>query len=158
MATTALVACSHESAQLSLPTPEQVEAHYHYKGTMDVDLNGNVAEITVTQPVSQLRRGGTLWAKVGPYVFLFTADTQQLFKDFPGLAGVRVITHLQGGGEVARAMLTRSGLNDLTWQRALNIAGHARKEGTQDPKRIQDLVDWGEDHTQFKYNPRYVSR
>jgi len=158
VAMTALSACARKKADLTLPTPAQVEAHYQYKGKMSVDLNGNVAEITVTQPVSQLRHGGTLWAKVGPYIFLFTDDTKTLFEDFPGLAGVRVITRLQGGGEIARAMLTRSELNDLTWKRALNVAGHARKEGTQDPKRVEDLVHWGEDHTQFKYNPRYVRR
>jgi len=158
IAVAALFACAHKKADLLLPTPAQVEAHYQYKGKMTVELNGNVAEITVTQPVSQLRTGGTLWAKVGPYIFLFTDDTRGLFRDFAGLAGVRVITHLQDGGEIARAMLTRSELNDLTWKRALNIAGHARKEGSQDPKRIEDLVHWGEDHTQFKYNPRYVRR
>jgi len=153
-----LSGCHSKGTDRTLPTPAQVKAHYQYKGRMDVKLNGNVAEIEVAQPVDQLRRGGTLWAKVGPYIFLFTDDTEQLFEDFPGLAGVRVITYLRGGGEIARAMLTRSELNDLTWKRALNIAGHARAEGTQDPKRIQDLVDWGEDHTQFKYNPRYVPR
>ncbi len=150
-----LTGCGQQKP-LTLPTTAQVRSQYDYKGKMTVDMNGNVAEITVDQPVEQLRRGGTLWAKVGPYIFLFNSDTQKLFQDFPGLAGVRVITKLAGGHEIARAMLPRDTLNDLTWKRALNVAGHARKEGTDHPERMADLVKWGEDHTQFEYNPRYV--
>ncbi len=150
----ALSAC--QEPKLVLPTPAQVRAQYDYEGTMKADLDGNVAEITVYQPVDQLRRGGTLWAEVGPYIFLFTTDTQKLFKDYSGLAAVRVITRLHGGEEIARAMLPRDTLTGLMWRRALNVAAHARLEGTKDPQRIADLIQWGEDHTDYRYNPHYI--
>lgn len=140
-----------------VPTAAEVRSYYDYKGRMKVDMNGNVAEITVDQPVDQLRKGGTIWAKVGPYIFLFTNDTEKLFQDYTGLAGVRVITKLTPGRhEIARAMLPRDTLSDITWKRSLHIAALARKEGTDDPARMADLIQWGEDHTRFKYNPRYV--
>ncbi len=152
----ALVGC--EPPDLSLPTPEQVATYYPVDGSVDANMSGNVAEITVQQSSQQLRRGGTLWAKVGPYVFLFTDGTQRLFADFGGLAGVRVITTAPGGTEVARALLARDGLNELTWRRALNVAGVARRDGTDRPSRLESLVTWGEDHTDYEYNPRYIRR
>ena len=147
-----------EPPDLSLPTAEDVASYYAYEGRLEVNLSGNVAEITVLQDGQQLRRGGTLWAKVGPYVFLFTEATQNLFADYGGLAGVRVITTAPGGTEVARALLARDGLNELTWRRALNVAGVARRDGTDRPSRLEALVTWGEDHTEYEYNPRYVGR
>ncbi len=143
-------------SELLVPTAEEVEAHYDYSGTLSVEIRGNVAEITVTQPTDQLRRGGTLWAKVGPYVLLFSEETRDLFEEFGGLAGVRVVTTTSGGREVARALLARDTLNELTWRRALNIAGRARKEGTRRPSLLEELVRWGEDHAEFEYDPRYV--
>jgi hypothetical protein len=91
-------------------------------------------------------------------VVLFTDDTQRLLEDYPGLAGVRVITRLDGGPEVARALLRRDGFSGVLWRRSLNIAGKARLEGTERPALLEDLVAWGEDHTQFEYNSRYTGR
>jgi hypothetical protein len=71
---------------------------------------------------------------------------------------VRVITTAPGGTEVARSLLLRDELNDLTWRRALNIAGVARRDGTEQPSKLEDLARWGEDHTEYEYNPRYVRR
>ena len=144
-----------EAPDLTLPSEEVVQEAYLYEGSLRVGLSGNVVEITIVQPDQQLRRGGTLWAKVGPYVLLFSEETENLFLDYPGLAGVRVITTNSAGTEVARALLPRSGLNDLTWRRALNIAGLARRDGTRRPSLLEDLVRWGEDHTEYEYNPRY---
>ena len=48
-----------------------------------------------------------------PYVLLFSKETQQLFQDYPAVAGVRVITKVKGGPEVARALLTRTELSDV---------------------------------------------
>ena len=143
---------------LSLPTADDVAAIYDYSGGFEAEMSGNVAVLTVTQPAQQLRRGGTIWAKVGPYILLFTEETQGLFMQYGGLAGVRVVTQTPGGVEVAKAFLARDGLNELTWKRALNIAGHARRDGTTRITLLEDLIDWGEEHTEFEYNPRYVSR
>lgn len=154
LAVLTLGAC--EQQDLSLPTAEQVASYYVYEGQLTAEMSGNVAEVTVRQSAEQLRRGGTLWAKVGPYVFLFSDPTERLFRDFGGLAGVRVITTAPGGAEVARALLPRDALNELTWRRALNISGLARREGTDRPSRLERLVAWGEDHTEYEYSPRYV--
>ncbi len=148
------IACRR--ADLKIPTPEEVEEAYTYSGRLTAEVRGNVAEITVVQPAYQLRRGGSLWAKVGPYVLLFSEETRDLFEAFPGLAAVRVITRTPGGEEVARALLTRDALNGITWRRALNIAGKARRDGTRRPTRLEELVRWGEEHTEFSYNPRFV--
>jgi hypothetical protein len=151
-----LAGCSEPD--LTLPTASDVEESYTYHGNLSVEMSGNVAEITIVQPASQLRRGGTLWAKVGPYVILFSQETHELFGRYPGLAGVRAVTVSSSGTEVARALLPRDSLNDLTWKRALNIAGHARRDGTRRPTLLEELVIWGEDHTEFAYSSRFIAR
>jgi hypothetical protein len=145
-----------EERDLTIPSASAVEDEFQYGGSLSAAVNGNVVEVTVTQPERQIRRGGTLWAKVGPYVLLFSEDTENLFRNYPGLAGVRVVTTLPGGEEVARALLPRDNLNDLTWRRALNISGLARRDGTRRPTLLEDLVRWGEDHTEYTYNPRFT--
>ncbi len=140
---------------LSIPSSSEVEKAYTYGGGLSATMHGNVAEITIVQADRQLRRGGTLWAKVGPFILLFSKETEALFRDYPGLAGVRAVTVTPDGAEVARALLARDALNDLTWRRALNIAGLARRDGTRRPTLLEDLVEWGEDHTEFEYNPRF---
>ena len=116
---------------------------------------GNVAVVTVGQDAQQLRRGGSLWAKVGPYVFLFSRETEELFDAFPGLAAVRVTTEV-GEVQVASALLTRDELSDVLWRRAQNISGRARRDGSRQVSLLEDLIAWGEDHTEFEYNPRYT--
>ena len=145
-----------EERDLTIPSVSAVEDEFQYGGSLSAAVNGNVVEVTITQPERQIRRGGTLWAKVGPYVLLFSEDTENLFRDYPGLAGVRVVTTLPGGEEVARALLPRDNLNDLTWRRALNISGLARRDGTRRPTLLENLVRWGEDHTEYTYNPRFT--
>jgi hypothetical protein len=145
-----------EEVDLTIPSESAVEEVFQYDGSLSASINGNVVEVTITQPERQLRRGGTLWAKVGPYVLLFSEESEALFRDYPGLAGIRVITTVPGGVEVARALLPRDGLNDLTWRRALNISGLARRDGTRRPTLLENLVRWGEDHTEYTYNPRYI--
>lgn len=150
------VAGCQEEAELTLPTVEELEATYLYEGTLSAAMSGNVAEITIVQPEHHLERGGVIWAKVGPYIILFSQETQELFREFPGLAGVRAITESSDGTEVARALLLRATLNDITWRRALHISGLARRDGTQRPALLEDLVRYGEDHTEYEYNPTYL--
>lgn len=63
-----------------------------------------------------------------------------------------------GDATVASALLVRGELSDLQWRRALNIAGQARRDGTSRMTLLEDLVRWGEDHTQYEYNDRYTRR
>lgn len=153
-----LLAGGCEEKEPPPPTAEQVKEHFAYRGgRLELEMDGNVAEITVTQPWSQVRRGGSLWARVGPYVVLFSPQTQEAFDGHPGLAGVRVTTRTPGGTEIASALLARTGLNEITWRRALNIAGKARTRGTKNPRLIEDLIRWGEDHTvEHSYNPEFI--
>lgn len=143
---------------LTVPTAAEAAAVYARHGiTADVTLNGNVIEVSVKQDAAQLRRGGSLWARVGPYIYAFSPATREVFDTWPGVAGVRAITtHGSFGVEVARALLTRDRLNDITWQRALNLLGTALQEGTERPSRLEALVEWGEEHTQYEYNKEYV--
>lgn len=145
-----------DEPDLTVPTAPEVEAYYVIPAESSVEMNGNVAELVVYQPSDQLHRGGPLWAKVGPYIYLFSDATRQLFQDYPGLAGVRVVTRAPGGTEVARALLAHDALNGVTWPRALNVAGLARRDGTTHVSRLEDLVHWGEEHTDHEYNPGYT--
>lgn len=145
------------SEELPLPTADEVESYYEYASDLEAEVVGNVAVITVEQSAQQLRTGGRLWAKVGPYIFLFTEETRRLFEDFPGLAAVRVITRV-GTAEVANALLTRDELPDILWRRSLNIAGRARRDGTKQMTLLEDLVEWGEAHTEYTYNERFTRR
>jgi hypothetical protein len=145
-----------EEVNLALPSESEAAAHYASSSDLTVHVKGNVVELAVEQPIRQVRRGGSLWAKVGPYIYLFSDQTEALLREYPGLSGVRVITRTHDDTEVARAFLHRDSLNELTWRRARNIAGRARVEGTRRPSLLEDLVEWGQDHTEFAYNKEFV--
>ncbi len=148
-----------EEPDLTLPSVAEARAHYASSSDISARLSGNVLEILVNQPLQQVRRGGSLWAKVGPYIYLFSAETESVLKAYPGLAGVRVITRTsRRDTEVARAFLQRDRLNELTWKRARNIAGKARLDGTERPSYLEDLVEWGEDRTEYAYSSEFVKR
>lgn len=152
----AVGACRGES-ETQLPT--NAEIRNLYGPAADVLLKGNVVDVQVVQEDSQLQRGGAVWAKVGPYIYLFTEETQGVLNAYPGLAGVRVITQTsRRDTEVARAFLLRNRLNELTWKRAKNVAGKARLEGTKRPKVLEDLVEWGQDRTEYEYSSDFVKR
>lgn len=155
LAVIAVAGC--EERELTLPTDDDVARYFAASRIVSARMAGNVAEITVAQGADQLRRGGSLWARVGPYIYLFSEPTRDLFVDFDGLAGVRVITTV-GSTEVARALLPRTSLNDLTWPAALNLAGRVRLEGTRRVGLLEDLIIFGEDHARYDYNERYTSR
>lgn len=140
-----------------LPTEAQVREVYAAYGRLEsVGLSGNVVELRFSQDPGQLRRGGSLWARVGPYVYLLSPATRSLFEQFGGVAAVRVITLGAGGEEVARAMLRQDALTDILWRRTLNILGHAIQEGSRRPSLLEELVQWGERYTEYEYNPEYV--
>lgn len=140
------------------PPAESVAPYYaEHRGVERVELSGNVVELHVLQPYQQLERGGSLWARVGPYVYLMTPSTRSVFQDFPGVAAVRVVTHLPDGEEVARAMLRRDTMSNLQWRRTLNILGHALQAGQKNPRKLEELTEWSEDRTQFHYSPDYTN-
>lgn len=156
LASLSAVACV-DRPELTLPTAEEVEAYYEYESDLEAEIVGNVAVITVEQSAMQIRRGGRLWAMVGPYIFLFTEETRQLLEDYPGLAGVRVSTRV-GSAQIATALLAREDMPDILWRRSLNIAGKARRDGTHRMTLLEDLVEWGESHTEYEYNERFTRR
>lgn len=147
-----------EPVELTLPTAADVEAYYDTGAELAAEMSGNVAVVRVVQPAAQIRRGGSLWARVGPYVYLFTDETRRLLEDYPGIAAVRVETRTAGGQEVARAQLARGELTPVLWRRSLNIAGQARRNGTERPALLEDLIRWGEAHTEYEYDPSYTGR
>ncbi len=139
------------------PSAAAVEPYYgEHRGVDSVRVVGNVVELHVKQPYRDLDRGGSLWARVGPFVYLMTPSTRSVFEDFPGVAAVRVVTHLPSGQEVARAMLRRDAMSDVLWRRTLNILGHALRDGRENPRRLEELTEWGEERTEFRYNSEYV--
>ena len=110
--------------------PAEAELQGLYGPAVQVSLNGNVVDVRARQDADQLRRGGELWAKVGPYIYLFSPQSQNLFEMYSGLGGVRVTTLDGRGRMVAQAMLPRGRLNSLSWPRAINLVAKARLEGT----------------------------
>jgi hypothetical protein len=146
-----------ETGNLALPSESEVEVHYASSADLSVRVSGNIVEVSVEQSLRQVRRGGSLWVKVGPYIYLFTEETETLLREFPALSGVRVITKTnRNRSEVARAFLHRETLNEITWRRAKNIAGRARADGTRRPVLLEDLVEWGQEHTEFEYSEEFV--
>lgn len=148
-----LGACEAEPAR-ELPSEAVLDSVYGER--VDISLNGNVVELAVTQAGDQLSRGGSVWAKAGPYIYLFTPQTQELLETYGGIGGVRVTTLDANGRLVARALLERGVLNSVTWPRAINVAGRARVEGTRRPQTMVNLAEFGEEHTSYEYSQRYV--
>lgn len=145
-----------ESGDAVLPSLATVEETYTQRGVnTELSFSGNVLVVTVQQPRDQLTRGGSLWARVGPYIYLFTPATRRMLEQYPAIAGVRVIT-MTGDEEVARALLVRNRFNEITWPRAHNVLAPALREGTERPSLIERLAEFGEQHTDYEYNPEFV--
>jgi hypothetical protein len=140
-----------------LPPIDEVRALYHEHGVpAEIEYNGNVVELRVVQPYQQLVRGGSLWARVGPYIYLFSPATRAMFERWDGIAAARVITRTADDEEVARATLRRNRFSIPEWQRTQNLLGVALRDGTDRPVELQRLVDWGERYTEHRYNQRYA--
>lgn len=143
-------------AAATLPTEEEARAVYsEHPRLRDVRLNGNVVELTFDADRRNLRRGGSLWARAGLFVQLLSPATRDLLATYDGIAAVRAIS-VVSGVEIGRATLLRDELSDVLWRRTLNLLGHALREGTARPSRLEDLAEWGEEHTEYRYNPEYV--
>lgn len=143
-------------ASPTLPTVEQVrEVFSEHPSLAEARLNGNVVELTFNADRRNLRRGGSLWARAGLFVQLLSPATRDLLTGYDGVAAVRAISVLNGV-EIGRATLFRDELSDVLWRRTLNLLGHALQQGTERPSRLQDLAEWGEAHTEYRYNPDYV--
>jgi hypothetical protein len=159
-AATALGACERvrpPQPDFTLPDIGEVVRVYEDNGLRGaITWSGNVVEIRIQQDLVQLERGGSLWARVGPYVYLFSPGTREVFARWDGVAAVRVITRSPRGDAIARATLLRTALDESRWRRARALLGHALQEGTERPSRLSDLLRFGEDHTDYAYNPRYV--
>lgn len=151
----AAAGCQSEQ-ELELPAPSELEGLYGER--TEVGLEGNVVDVEATQDSDQLRRGGSLWARVGPYIYAFSPQTQEIFQKWSGVAAVRVRTVTPDGTEIARAMLRRDELTSVTWREAKARVVRARKEGTEKPGYLGDLVDYGEDHTQYEYSEQFVEQ
>lgn len=153
-----LAACEQlERGEPALPAPEEAAAFYDgAPDLVSVEVSGNLVELHVRQPVAQLERGGPLWAKVGPYIYLLSPGTRDLFQGYPGVAAVRVVTYAGEGPQVAQAMLRRDALSDILWRRSLNLLGRALQDGTEQPRRLEELVAWGERYAEYAYSPEYV--
>lgn len=155
LASAAAAGCESGTQEPQLPGTSELQGLYGDRA--DVSLNGNVVDVRARQDVRQLERGGDLWARVGPYIYVFSPQTQEIFEKFPGVAAVRVRTVTSGGSWVAEVTLRRDALNAITWKGARQRVARARKEGTQKPGYLEDLVDYGEDRTSHRYNPDYVN-
>lgn len=150
------VAACEPAEDRSLPSAAVLDSIYG--GAVETSMNGNVVELRITQDATQLSRGGPIWAKAGPYIYLFTPQTRSLFDRFGGVGGVRATTLDTRGELVARALLERTSLNSVTWPKAINVAGRARTQGSERPQRMVDLAEYGEERTSYEYSQRYVRR
>jgi hypothetical protein len=140
----------------ALPTVDQVQAHYaEHPSLVEARISGNLVELTFQADRGNLRRGGSLWARAGLYVQLLSPATRDLLMAWDGVAAVRAIS-TTNGSEIGRATLHRDELSELEWQRTLNLLGHALREGTERPSRLQELAEWGEAHTEHAYDADYV--
>lgn len=152
----AVAGCQLDQDPLRTPRASDLEEYYEYEGDLALEMSGNVVQVTVVIDRDEYRMGGRVWAMASPYIFLFSPATRAAFEDYSGLGGVRVIVRYPDESLLAQALLERSALNEVTWQRALNIAGHARNQGTDSPGYMRDLIRFGEEHTAYEYNPEHI--
>ncbi len=144
-----LVACQAPEREWVLPDPAQ--ASEWFGESTEASLSGNVLEIRGTVSDDFLLRGGRIWERSGPYFYLFNVHVQALLQEYPDIAAVRAITFSSDGEELARATLHRSELSEVQWREALGRASLAQSQGTASPRRIEELIRYGEDRTEFQY-------
>lgn len=144
-------ACSDRGAREPvLPAPDSVVTWFGERTT--ARLSGNVLEIRGEIDAEFLRRGGRIWERSGPYFYLFNIHIRDILLAYPDLAAVRAITVSPDGRELARAMLHRDELSEIQWKEALARGSLAQTQGTDNPRRIEELIRYGEEHTEFSYS------
>jgi hypothetical protein len=141
--------CAPAEREWVMPDPAAVAAWYGPGA--EATISGNVVEIRGTIEDDLLRRGGRIWERSGPYFYLFNVHVQALLRDYPDIAAVRAVTFSPGGEELARATLHRSELSEIQWREALGRASLAQSQGTENPRRIEELIRYGEDRTEYRY-------
>lgn len=152
----ALAACGPRGER-ALQLPDAQRAAESYGEAAEATLRGNLLEVRI--PIAdELLRGGPIWARSGPYFYLFSPPTRDLFTEYPDLAAVRVVTVAPDGREIARAQLLRDALSEVRWREALARSALAQQQGTERPSTLEALTQFGEDHTEFEYNPDFAGR
>jgi hypothetical protein len=146
-----LLAGGCTTAEREWVMPDPIEAAAWYGPGTEASVSGNVLEIRGTIQDDLLRRGGRIWEQSGPYFYLFNVHVQALLRDYPDIAAVRAITYTTDGEELARATLHRSELSEIQWREALGRASLAQSQGTESPRRIEELIRYGEDRTEHRY-------
>lgn len=149
------LACTREEGPRDLPTSDAAAARYGEE--VDAEIRGNLLELRIEMS-DELLRGGEIWARGGPYFYLFSSATRDLFVEHPDLAAVRAITLDPEGNEVARATLLRDRLSEFAWREALALGALAQQQGTERPRRIEQLIDFGEEVTEHSYNAEASTR
>ena len=147
------VGCAGGADEPVMPAAAEVQGSYG--ASVEPDISGNLVRVHVPM-LSGFERGGTLWARSGPYFYLFTTATRDLLSAYPDIAAVEVVARTSDGEEVARARLLRSTLNAITWPHAIAYASQAQAEGTESPRFVDRLVRYGEDNTEYEYDPDFV--
>ncbi len=145
-----IAACGSESpSDWELPDP--AKAQEWFGENANVTLSGNVLELRGTIPADFLRRGGSIWAESGPYFYIFNVKVQELLEQYPDIGGVRAIAYSEDGTELARAMLRRDAIAGGQFLRGVRLASRAQTEGTENPRRVEELIRFGEDFTEYSY-------
>jgi predicted small lipoprotein YifL len=155
LAVTVSLGCAGEKGPPELPAADAAASRYG-EG-VDAELRGNLLEVRIAMS-EELLRGGEIWARGGPYFYLFSSATRDLFVEHPDLAAVRAVTLDAQGNEIARATLLRDRLSEFRWREALAIGALAQQEGTERPRRIEQLIDLGEELTEYSYNFEAATR
>lgn len=143
-------ACGSESPE-DWELPDTATAQEWFGEDAKVSFSGNVLELRGTIPAEFLRRGGSLWGQSGPYFYIFNVKVQELLEQYPDIGGVRAIAYSEDGTEVARAMLRRDAISGGQFLHGVRLASRAQAEGTESPRLVQDLIQFGEDFTEFSY-------
>jgi hypothetical protein len=145
----AMNGCEQPDREWVLPDPAEV-ASWYGEGT-EAHFDGNLLEIRGTIDPEFLRRGGRLWARSGPYFYLFNVHIYQLLIDYPDIAAVRATALTESGQELAVATLPRDEMNEPRWQEAMARVAIAQRDGTDNPRMVDRLIQFGEEHTEFSY-------